>query len=117
MLPATELTPVAVRGCFVEPRAGRTLDDDLGDGCAILLIHDPRRRPKKQRHAGYWCQRLAPNSYRLKSFSAPQSYEVCLKPSHAGCSCGDAQFRWRRPGGCRHQAALRQALEAHRASN
>jgi hypothetical protein len=88
--------PVRVRARF----AG----GNLADGTAVLSIRDGGRE------ASYWCEALPTGGYRLQKFGAGRRYD--LPADLSGCTCGDRTHRPERPGGCRHMAALRQALPA-----
>jgi hypothetical protein len=90
--PAPE--PVSVRARF----AG----GNLADGSAILSIRDG------DGESSYWCEALPAGGYRLRKFGAGRRYE--LPADLSGCTCGDRTHRPERPGGCKHMAALRQAL-------
>ena len=46
--------------------------------------------------------------YRLRKFGSGKQHD--LPADLSACSCGDRTHRPERPGGCRHMAALRQAL-------
>jgi hypothetical protein len=49
--------------------------------------------------------------YRLTKDDGTTTYDVCLE-GHGSCDCPDGIYRGERPGGCKHQAALRAALRA-----
>ena len=50
--------------------------------------------------------------YRLTKPADMASYDVCVQGSPWKCDCPDATFHPERPGGCKHVAALRAALQA-----
>ncbi len=111
-LPATRptrqrepLRPVSVAGRFV----GGATDDDLRDGAAVLQIWELARTVL------YWCagnyDRGNLVGFRLRKFDAEGAGDVYDLPATLdACSCADGTFRPERPGGCRHQRALRQAM-------
>jgi hypothetical protein len=49
--------------------------------------------------------------YRLTKPSDMASYDVCVLGQPWKCDCPDATFHPERPGGCKHVAALRAALQ------
>ena len=80
---------------------------DLFDGCAILEIDDAREL------TSYWCSastdvqgRIA--GLHLQKFATGEKYDP--PATLDDCDCPDAIYRSVRPGGCKHQVALRQAL-------
>ena len=96
------LEPVTVRARFF----GGATAKDLADGCAILSIRDG------DGESSYWCEAVYDGEsfigYRLRKFGTGQQYD--LPPDLSNCDCGDRTHRPERPGGCRHMAALPQAL-------
>jgi hypothetical protein len=90
--------PVSVRARF----AGGATTEDLADGTAVLSIRDG------DGETSYWCEALLTGGYRLHKFGAGRRYD--LPADLSGCTCGDRTHRPERPGGCKHMAALRQAL-------
>jgi hypothetical protein len=99
------LGPVKVRARFV---AGAT-PEGFAAGAAILSIRDG------DGESCYWCEALPGAGgqcvgYRLRKFGGGQPHE--LPGDLSGCTCADRTHRPDRPGGCRHMAALRQALPA-----
>jgi hypothetical protein len=96
--------PVRVRAYFV---GGATRQDVL-DGAAVLSITDLTTGEEQ----AYWCQAVYDGErclgFRLRKFGSGEVYDV--PRGLAGCDCPDAVYRGGRPGGCRHQQALRQAL-------
>jgi hypothetical protein len=80
---------------------------DLFHGCAILEIEDAGKAES------YWVTlNVSPDGHiaglRLQKFATGQRYD--LPASLDSCDCPDGTYRPERPGGCRHQEALRQAL-------
>lgn len=51
--------------------------------------------------------------YRLEKADGT-AYDVATAEEHWSCDCPDATFHPERPGGCKHAAALRAALQAAR---
>jgi hypothetical protein len=100
------LLPVQVRAYFV----GGAARQDLLDGAAVLSITDLSTGEEQ----AYWAEAVYDGSrlacFRLRKFGGSEQYD--LPPNLAACDCPDAVFRSGRPGGCRHQQALRQALPA-----
>jgi hypothetical protein len=106
------LAPVNVTGEFVEARA-----EDLLHDCAILEIRDE----DKGGSSWYWAGLVQTGGHivGIKLCKWGEGWQE--RPRHlvtidegemAACDCGDGTFRPDRPGGCRHIAALRQALPA-----
>ena len=98
------LLPVNVVAHFVaEPT-----DEDLLIGAAALEIDDGKEL------ASYWLQATTERGnvtgWKLKKFNSVEVYD--LPSSLDSCDCPDGTYRSERPGGCRHQQAIRQALTA-----
>jgi hypothetical protein len=99
------LAPVSVAGVLITG-----LDTGLADlfeGCAILEIEDAKEL------TSYWCGASTDDqgritSLHLRKFATGEQYE--LPADLSSCNCPDSTYRSERPGGCRHQVALRQAL-------
>ena len=102
--PAKPLLPVSVTGVFVADPT----DDDLLIGAAVLEIDDGKEL------ASYWLQANTERGnivgYALRKFNSAEVYD--LPASLDSCDCPDGVYRSERPGGCRHQQAIRQALTA-----
>jgi hypothetical protein len=100
------LQPVSVVGRFV----GCATRQDILDGAAVLSIvsvDDTDRDEMAYRYeALYDGDRCT--GFRLRKFGSAEVYDV--PRSLDGCTCADATYRPERPGGCKHQVALRQAL-------
>ena len=102
------LTPVNVSAYFV---GGATREDVL-NGSAVLSITDNGKEEEKP----YWLEALYLDTdggakcvgFRLRKFGSAEVYDV--PRSLDSCTCADATYSPDRPGGCRHQVALRQAL-------
>jgi hypothetical protein len=99
--------PVKVRARFV---AGAT-PEGLAAGAAILSVTEA----DTGKATCYWCEALpgADGRYvgfRLRKFGGGEPHD--LPGDLSGCTCADRTHRPDRPGGCRHMAALRQALPA-----
>ena len=99
------LAPVQVTGSLITG-LGTGLAD-LFDGCAILEIDDAREL------TSYWCSASTDVEGRItglhiQKFATGEKYD--LPATLDDCDCPDAIYRSHRPGGCRHQVALRQAL-------
>jgi hypothetical protein len=98
--------PVAVRGTF----AGGAARQDLLDGSAVLSVTDLGTGAEQ----AYWCEAAFRGEtcvgVRLWKFGGGRRYEV--PGDLSACTCADRTHRPERPGGCRHMAALRQALPA-----
>jgi hypothetical protein len=100
------LAPVTVSASFV----GDASRNDLLDGAAVLSIvsgdaTDPGETP-------YWCLAVFDGErctgFRLTKFGSGEVYD--LPRDLSSCDCPDHTYRPERSGGCRHMAALRQAL-------
>jgi hypothetical protein len=92
--------------CVVGRWVGGCTPHDLLVGAAILEIEDAKEL------TSYWCE-LHVNAglvtgYRLRKFVTGEKYD--LPRDLSSCDCPDGIYRAGRPGGCRHAAALRQAL-------
>ena len=102
------LSPVSVVARFV---GGATRQDVL-DGAAVLSITTGDDTDRDE--SAYWCLALfSPDGqtclgFRLTKFGTGEVYD--LPRDLGGCDCPDRTYRPERPGGCRHTAALRQAL-------
>ncbi len=100
------LLPVQVEGRFV----GGATAQDLIDGAAVLAIVHGDHTDRDE--MAYWCQAILDAgrlvAFRLSKFVTGEQYD--LPADLSGCDCPDGIYRSERPGGCRHQAALRQAL-------
>lgn len=98
------LAPVSVRAYFV---GGATRQDVL-DGSAVLSVTDLATGQEQ----AYWARALYDGErctgFRLAKLGTGEQYD--LPRDLSGCDCGDRTHRPERPGGCRHMAALRQAL-------
>ena len=102
--PRKPLLPVQVTGHFI----GGAEDEDLLIGAAVLEIEDAKEL------TSYWCQANTEHGnivgWSLRRFGFAEVYD--LPATLDSCDCPDGTFKSERPGGCRHQAALRQALAA-----
>jgi hypothetical protein len=101
------LQPVEVQGRIVVGH-GRTVHD-LFNGCAVLLV------AQEGKEESYWVSLVVtPDGHiglvKLQKFATGEQYT--LPATLDDCECGDATWRSERPGGCKHQQALRQALVA-----
>jgi hypothetical protein len=102
------LLPVNVRAYFVGGASRR----DVLDGAAVLSITTVDDTDRDE--SAYWCLALfSPDGqtclgFRLTKFGTGEVYD--LPRDLGGCDCPDRTYRPERPGGCRHTAALRQAL-------
>lgn len=102
------LEPVSVSAYFV----GGATRADVVHGAAVLSITDNGSTDEK----AYWCEALFSEDrskcvgFRLRPMGSGEIYDV--PRSLDSCTCADATYRAERPGGCRHQQALRQALPA-----
>ena len=100
------LQPVSVVACFV---GGATRRDVL-DGAAVLSIATGDDTDRDE--AAYWCAALFDGEkcvgFELRKFGGAEVYH--LPRDLSSCDCPDHTYRPERPGGCRHMAALRQAL-------
>ena len=98
------LSPVNVVGRFL----GGADDEDLLIGAAVLESEDSKDL------MSYWCQANTEHGnivgWSLRRFGFAEVYD--LPASLNACDCPDGIYKSERPGGCRHQVALRQALAA-----
>lgn len=98
------LEPVQVKAYFV----GGASRQEVIDGSAVLSITDLGTGEEQ----AYWCEALYDGGrcvgFRLHKFGGEEVYD--LPRDLSGCDCGDRTHRPERPGGCRHMAALQQAL-------
>lgn len=104
--PVKPLEPVQITARFV---GGATRRDVLA-GAAVLEIESGDATDRdvqpywvRARYDGEVCL-----GFELRKFGTGEVYDV--PRSLDRCTCPDATYRPQRPGGCRHQAALRQAL-------
>jgi hypothetical protein len=106
--PRKSLAPVQVLAHFV----GGATRSDVIEGAAVLSLTDLSTGAETP----YWCEALFQSpadggkcvGFRLKKFNSSEVYDV--PRTLDACTCADASYRPERPGGCKHQAALRQAL-------
>jgi hypothetical protein len=100
------LSPVSVTARFV---GGATRQDVL-DGSAVLSIATGDDTDRDE--SAYWCQAIYDGDrcigFRLRKFASAEMYD--LPRDLSSCDCPDQTYRPERPGGCKHMAALRQAL-------
>ena len=100
------LEAVQVTARFV---GGATRQDVL-DGSAVLSILSGDETDRDEN--AYWCLALYDGDrctgFRLAKFRTGERYD--LPRDLSSCDCADHTYRPERPGGCRHMAALRQAL-------
>lgn len=100
------LAPVSVTGRFV----GGASRQDVIDGAAVLAIESGDATDRDE--SAYWVSAVyaagACVGFALVKFGTGETYE--LPRDLSSCGCPDATYRPGRPGGCRHAAALRQAL-------
>jgi hypothetical protein len=97
---------VSVTGRF----ASGTTWQDLLDGAAVLGIRDAAGG-----ETPYWCRAVVRAdgqvvAYRLRKMGG-DGPEHELPRTLMGCTCADRKYA-RRPSGCKHMVALRQALAA-----
>ena len=84
--------------------------EDLLIGAAVLEIEDGREL------TSYWLQANTDErghvvGWKLKKFNSSGIYD--LPASLDSCDCPDGIYCSERPGGCRHQQAIRQALASN----
>jgi hypothetical protein len=100
------LLPMQVQARFV----GGAARQDILDGSAVLAIVSGD--PTDSDETAYWLIALYDGDrctgFRLTKFGTGEPYDV--PRSLDACSCPDGTYRSERPGGCKHQQALRQAL-------
>jgi hypothetical protein len=100
------LQPVSVVAYFV----GGASRQEVIDGSAVLSIATGDDTDRDE--TVYWCQALYQGDvctgFRLTKFGTAEVYDV--PRSLDSCDCPDHTYRPERPGGCKHQQALRQAL-------
>ena len=100
------LSPVSVVARFV---GGATRQDVL-DGAAVLSITTGDDTDRDE--SAYWCRAVFEGErctgFQLVKFGTGEVYD--LPRSLDSCDCPDGTYRPERPGGCKHQQALRQAL-------
>jgi len=100
------LLPVSVVARFV----GGATRQDILDGAAVLSIATGDDTDRDE--CAYWClavfQGEVCTGFRLTKFGTGEVYDV--PRSLDRCDCPDATYRPVRPGGCKHQQALRAAL-------
>ena len=98
------LQPVAVIGRFV----GGATPDDLLAGCAILEIEDANELTSYWTVADVDRRSGVITGFAVRKFGSGEVYH--LPRDLSSCDCPDRTYRPDRPNGCRHMAALRQAL-------
>jgi hypothetical protein len=100
------LQPVNVTARFV---GGATRQDVL-DGSAVLSIATGDDTDRDE--SAYWTSAVYDGdrcvAFRLVKFGTGEQYD--LPRDLSACDCPDHTYRSERPGGCKHMAALRQAL-------
>jgi hypothetical protein len=101
------LQPVVVVGRIITGQG--MVMHDMFHGAAILEIESEGRLES------YWLTLHVSDDghiagVRLQKFATGEKYD--LPADLDGCDCPDGTYRSERPGGCRHQQALRQALVA-----
>jgi hypothetical protein len=98
------LKPVNVRAYFV----GGATRQDVVEGEAVPSITDLDH----DEEAAYWPEVLFDGErcvgFRVRKFGGEETPDVSR--DLLSCMCGAATSRSQRPGGCRHQKALREAL-------
>jgi hypothetical protein len=89
---------------------GGATRQDILDGAAVLSITAGDDSDRDE--TAYWClavfQGERCTGFRLTKFGTGEVYD--LPRDLSGCDCPDQTYRPERPGGCKHMAALRQAL-------
>jgi hypothetical protein len=102
------LLPVQVTARLV----GGATRQDLIDGAAVLSISTGDDTDLDE--MAYWLTALYDGDrcagFRLIKFGTGDVYDV--PRSLDACTCADATYRPERPGGCKHQQALRLVLPA-----
>jgi hypothetical protein len=100
------LSPVSVVARFV----GGAARQDVLDGSAVLSVSTGDDTDRDE--TAYWCLALYEGDrctgFRLTKFGTDEVYD--LPRDLSSCDCPDQTYRPERPGGCKHIAALRQAL-------
>ncbi len=100
------LLPVNVTARFV----GGATRQDVIDGAAVLSI--AYGDPTDTDESAYWCRAVFVGDictgFQLTKFGTGEVYDIPRDLS--SCDCPDHTYRPERPGGCKHMAALRQAL-------
>ncbi len=100
------LPPVNVTARFV----GGATRQDVIDGAAVLSIATGDDTDRDE--SAYWCRAIFAGDvctgFRLTKFGTGEVYD--LPRDLSSCDCPDHTYRGERPGGCKHMAALRQAL-------
>lgn len=100
------LLPVSVSARFV----GGARRADVLDGSAVLSIVAGDATDRDE--SAYWClavfQGERCTGFQLTKFGSGEVYD--LPRDLSSCDCPDHTYRGERPGGCKHMAALRQAL-------
>ena len=100
------LLPVQVTAYFV----GGATRQDVIDNAAVLVHHWSVTATGDEK--AYWTQAMFDGErclgFRLTAFASGEMYD--LPRDLSGCDCPDQTYKSERPGGCRHMAALRQAL-------
>ena len=104
-----ERKPLAAVNVLARFVGGATRRDVL-EGSAVLSVVTGDDTDRDE--TAYWCFALYDGDrctgFRLTKFGTGDVYDV--PRSLDACTCGDGTYRPERPGGCKHQAALRQAL-------
>jgi len=100
------LAPADVTGRF----PGGATRQDVIDGAAVLAIESGDATDRDEK--AYWCKAVYAGEncvgFTLTTFGTGERYG--LPRDLSSCDCPDRKYRPGRPGGCRHMAALRQAL-------
>jgi hypothetical protein len=102
------LLPVEVVGRFM----GGATPAEIAAGAAVLAISHGDATDMDVRL--YWVASVFDGArlvgFKLAKFGTADAYQ--LPATLDACDCGDGVYRSERPGGCRHQQALRQAITA-----
>jgi hypothetical protein len=89
---------------------GGATRQDIIDGAAVLSIATGDDTDRDE--TAYWCKAVFDGErctgFQLTKFGTGEVYD--LPRSLESCDCPDHTYRPARPGGCKHMAALRQAL-------
>jgi hypothetical protein len=101
------LQPVVVLGFF----SGGARISEICEGSAVLVIRAGDHTDADEQP--YWCEAFFDGAGRVESFhlvkfGSGEKYN--LPADLSSCDCPDHTFREERRGGCKHMAALRQAL-------